>query len=138
MTVALVNEQYQVVVHGRLEGQECLNVMSFKCINGASNIEDQLLLALMQCLVEVLIPKLSLLYTLERVTCKQVYPVLGPELERLPDVGMALQGATAGDGLPSHDSFHLSIHTTRGGRSGRGRMYFGGIPETQTVGSLIN
>lgn len=137
-TAAAIGEVWQVTVRGKLEGQDCQNVMAFKCVNASSNVETDLLAALITCFVLHLIPVLSGSYRLESARGKQVSPILGPEIEVVPGVGEEQEGQGTGDGLPSFVSNCISVHTTRGGKSGRGRIYIGGIVEGDTTQSSIN
>jgi hypothetical protein len=137
-TAAAVGEIWQVTVRGKLEGQDCMNVLSFKCVHATASVETELLLVLLACYIEHLVPILVGAFSIESLRAKQVSPILGPEIEVTPTETMAAAGAGSGDGLPSYVSAHISIHTTRGGRSGRGRMYIGGIVEGDTILSNIS
>lgn len=137
MTVAAVDEVWQVSILGKLEEQDCINVLYFKCVNTSADVETQLLLALLSCYITHIVPILVPAYTFERIVGKQVSPILGPEVEALPTEGMTTAGAADGDGLPSYVSNCISIHTERGGRSGRGRIFLGGFAEADTTMSNI-
>jgi hypothetical protein len=138
MTAAIDGEVFQVKVHGRLEGQECLNVLHFKTGVNNSSIEDDLLKALLDCFLDQLVPKLASTYSIERITAMRVIPTVGPEIEVSPDVGDVVAGASEGDALPSFVSGVISIRSVKAGRRGRGRMRIGGIPEIATTGSQID
>lgn len=137
MSEALQGEIHELTVHGRLEGQQALNVMFFQATTTSDTIETQLLRAMIICLTTTLIPGLGSNYTLEKVASKRVYPTLGPIIELAPLGTDDVTGESAGDTLPSFVSALISIQTTRGGRSGRGRMFIPGIPEGSTSGSSI-
>lgn len=137
-TAAEIGEVWQVTVRGKLEGQDCMNVLSFQCVHATANVEVDLLLALLSCYITHLVPILVGQYSIESVRGKQVAPILGPEIEVTPTESMVAAGAGTGDGLPSTSSAHISIHTTRGGRSGRGRMFIGGLVKADTVMSNIS
>jgi hypothetical protein len=137
-TSAQPGEIWQAVVRAKLQGQDCLNVLYFECVNGTNNVETELIAALITCFVTHIIPVLSSEWRLESIRAKQVAPILGPEIEGFPAEGQLQQGQGAGDGLPSFVSAHISISTVRGGRSGRGRMYLGGIREADTTLSSIS
>lgn len=138
MTTAAINEVYQVRIHYRLEEQEVLNVLHFKALAPDSDVLVHLLRVVVQCVVTTLLPGLANQIRLEKVTGMRVSPDVGPELEAIPDPTGTIQGMTTGDSLPSYCSALISIKTERGGRSGRGRMFIAGIPESGTVGSKLS
>lgn len=134
MSNAAVGEIYEVRILGKIEEQDCVNVWHFECIQANSSLETLLLQALLECWV-ALIPQLSSFYRFTGVDAKRVSPTLGPLIDISPAAGDTVQGEASGDGTVSFASCCISIHTTRGGKSGRGRKYLGGIPESATVGS---
>jgi hypothetical protein len=113
-------------------------VWYFRALAPDPDMLAHLLGAIATCLLTSLIPQLGSNYTLDKIKGKVVSPALGPEEEWTPGAGVASQGAETGDTLPSYSSALISLHTTRGGRSGRGRIYIAGVPESQSIGSLIN
>lgn len=129
---------YQVRIDGRIENQQTKNVMHFMqySTDGDNDVETHLVLAILNCFITNLLPVMSSAWTLESATWKQLAPTLGNENQTVP-AGI-LQGAGGADALPSYCSALLSIRTTLGGRSGKGRMFLPGIPENQTEGSLID
>lgn len=137
-TAVAAGEIVQVLHQYTLEGQECENVWYFQAEAADNDMLLHLLESIATCLLTTLIPHLSSTYTLERLKAKVVSPIIGPEEEWTPDGTDLVGGQEAGDSLPSHDSAVISLHTTRGGREGRGRSYIGGIPESQTLASRIN
>lgn len=132
------NEVWEVVLEGRLHEQQCLNVMYFHSGLGSDDVETRLLRALIICVLTNLIPGLSSDYVFVGAKGKRVAPTLGPVIEMSPLQTDDVVGNTAGDSLPSVISALISIHTTRGGRSGRGRIFLAGIPEAGTIGSNLN
>jgi hypothetical protein len=136
-TPASAGDIFEVVQHARQEGQEVLNVMYFRCATAVDDIEVRLLRALIICLTTQLVPTMGSNYQFVKMSCKRVTPTLGPIIEVGPEAGDNLQGDAEGDTLPSHCSICVNIHTTRGGRSGRGRMFLAGIPEGASSGSFI-
>lgn len=137
MTAAATGEVYEVVLECRQEGQQVLNVLHFQALTPIDNVETRLLRALVECLLTVLLPGST--SNLQYVECrgKRVYPDVGPVLEIGQEVGDTIQGADAGDSVPTFVSVCVNIHTSRGGRSGRGRMFLPGVPEGATQGSYI-
>lgn len=137
MTTAAAQEVYQVTIMGKLEEQDCQNVMYFRTELGDNNVEDHLLKAILDCFINNLIPVLSSEFDILGIKAKRVVPTLGPELFVGPGVGQETEGQSAGDGLPSFASCRVRIRSTRGGREGLGRFSIGGIPESATVSSFI-
>jgi hypothetical protein len=138
MAVAVDQGQIvQVLVQGVIEEQECENVWYFRALANDNDMLLHLLADIAACFV-ALIPSLSSTYRLERLKAKVVSPIVGPEEEWLPAPGALIEGAEAGDSEPSFVSALISLHTTRGGRSGRGRIYIAGVPESQTIASKLN
>lgn len=126
LVVGSQNDLYQVRLDWLLEGQKCKNVLHFQLVSGAGDpdVETHLILVLLACIVDSLLPGLSNSLTLESITWKQVSPVLGIEhvtVPTTPAVGENIKTA-----LPTFCAAVLSIHTIVGGRSHRGRMYIPG------------
>jgi hypothetical protein len=136
-TPADTGEIWEVTLEGRQEGQQVLNILHFRIDTPVDNIEERLLRALIMCVIANLIPTGASTYQLIRAFGKQVAPELGPIIEAGPVAGEAVQGGTPGDAAPSFVSVCVNIHSTRGGRSGRGRMFIPGVPEAATSGSYI-
>jgi hypothetical protein len=137
MTAAVAGEIYQVLIQGLIEEQECENVIYFRAQAADPDVLAGLLADLVECFLTGLVPALGGTYTFERLVARRIVPDIGPDVIYTPAGGIATQGATAGDALPSYCSALISLQTTRGGRSGRGRMFIAGIPESQTVASRI-
>lgn len=136
-TPAAAGEIYEVVQHQRQEGQQVLNVMYFRCVTAVDDLEVRLLRALIICLTTLLRPTSGSNWQFVKMSCKRVSPDIGPVFELGPEQTDEVQGESEGDTLPAHNSICVNIHTTRGGRSGRGRMFLAGIPEGATSGSYI-
>jgi hypothetical protein len=132
---ASVNDKFQVSVVGRLDGQETRNVFHFMAANAVDDVELRLILVLIACFREHLLPGLSNQWHLERVIWKMVNPTLGVEHVTVPDP--AASGEITGDWYPSFTSILISIRSAFGGRSKRGRMYLAGIPEQGAQGSEL-
>jgi hypothetical protein len=137
VTPAATGEVYEVVLECRQEGQQVMNVLHFRALTPSDNVELRLLRALVECLLTVLLPGST--SNLQFVKCrgKRVFPDLGPVLEVGPELGDVVQGADVGDSVPTFVSVCANIHTTRGGKVGRGRMFIFGVPEGATQGSYI-
>lgn len=135
---ATTGDIVQVRIVGRQEEQEVLNVMHFRTETGDTDFIIHLLQVIVACLVDSFLPHAGSLYHLEKVEGMRVAPTVGPWFEVSPDPAGLIQGAETGDTLPTLNSCVISIRTERAGRSGRGRIFLGGIPESSTTGSFIN
>lgn len=133
---AAIGDLFQVTLEGELEGQLTANVWHFKCIGTADDVDLRLILVFINCFITNLLPVLTHNYTLTGARWKRVAPTLG--VEHFHAAPAASVGGKSGDSLPSYASALLSMRTTLGGRSHRGRKYIAGIPETETTGSFIN
>lgn len=128
---------WEVLIEGQQERQQTLNVLHFRTRTAVDDMELRVLRACMECLLTILRPVMGSNWQLRRVQGKRVAPDVGPIVEVFPDAGVLVQGASEGDTLPTYASLCVNIHTTRGGRSGRGKFYIPGIPEGATTGSFI-
>lgn len=135
---AALHDLYQLRFDGHIEEQECKNVLHFMCVSSAGDddVALHLVAVVLACFVTHVLPVLAPTYALDGITWKKVGPTLGPE--NFLAGPSSNQGASTADALPSFNSALVSIRTTRGGRSGRGRMFIAGIPEDQTTASRIN
>lgn len=136
-TAAALGEIHEVVLKMRQESQTVLNVLYFRCDSAVDDMELRLLTALLTCLATILRPAAASTWQIVGAQGKQVFPALGPIYEVAPPDPDEIQGEAEGDALPSFCSIVVNIHTTRGGRSGRGKMYIPGIPEGATTGSAV-
>lgn len=134
---AAAGELWQVVLEGRQESQQVMNVMHFRARGAVADVELTLLRQVLVCILTALRPVMGANYQVVRAVGKRVSPDVGPDIEVIPEVGEAVQGAEEGDTLPSYVSLCISIHSTRGGRSGRGRIFIPGIPELHSQGSFV-
>lgn len=135
-TAVATGEIVQVLVQGTIEEQECENVWYFRAQAADPDVLLHLLADIAACLLP-LIPIFAGTYRLDRLKAKIVSPAVGLEEEWTPGEGDTVQGAAAGDARSSHDAALISLVTTRPGRSGKGRIYIAGVPESSTVGSRM-
>lgn len=136
-TAVATGEVVQVLVQGTIEGQQCENVWYFRAQAADPDVLLHLLADIVACLLP-LIPYLSSTYRLERLKAKIVSPAVGLEEEWTPATTDTVLGEATGDGRSSYDACLLSLRTTRPGKSGKGRTYLAGVPESDTVGSEIS
>lgn len=126
---------YQVRLHWLLHGQICYNVLHFTS-RGVQDLVDNLLVPVMTCVTDHLIPVLSHDVELTGADVKNITGSVAQEVEAAPaDVGV---GSESVDSLPSINAAVISLKTTHPGRSGRGRMFLPGIPEDKQQGSKLD
>lgn len=137
MTVGVTGTIHQVDVLMRQEGQHIMNSFFVRIDSTVDNLETRVLRAIMECYMNILIPHSGSNLLIETVRGKEVSPTLGPIYELAPEATDNVQGDDVGDTLPSHVSLCVNLHSTRGGRSGRGRFFIPGVPESASQGSYI-
>lgn len=137
MTVGAVGTIHQLDVLMRQEGQHIMNSYFVRCDTTVDSMEERALRILLECYLNALIPVSGSNLLIEGVRGKEVAPTLGPIYEIIPLGTDDAQGNDVGDTLPSHISLCINLHTERGGRSGRGRVFLPGIPEAASQGSYI-
>lgn len=137
MTIGAIGTIHQLDVLMRLEGQHIMNSFFVRCDTTVDSMEERALRALLECYLSALIPHSGSNLLIETVRGKEVSPTLGPIYEIQPLGTDDASGNEEGDTLPSHVSLCINLHTERGGRSGRGRLFVPGIPESATQGSYI-
>lgn len=130
-------EIWEVVLEGRQENQMVLNVLYFRARGAIADVQLTLIRQMIVCVLTALRPVMGNSYQIVGARGKRVYPDVGPIIEAGLEVGEEAQGGNDHDSLPSYVSLCINIHTTRGGRSGRGRHFIPGIPEDASQGSFI-
>lgn len=136
---AATGEIYQVKLISKIENQDHLNIMAFAAASPSDDVQLRLLKAIVDCFLLHMMPGLHGRFTCLGAEGRRVSPTLGnPVLYLHNNAAVANTGLAAGDGLPSFNACSISIHTTTVGKSGRGRMAIGGIPEGSTTDSQLN
>lgn len=136
-TPGTAGEIYEVTLKMRQESQQVLNVLHFRAETNVDDLETRLLVALLTCLATILRPQAASTWQIVGASGKRVFPDVGPIFEVGPVDPDEVQGEAAGDSLPSFCAVCINIHSTRGGKKGRGRMFIAGIPEGASQGSAI-
>lgn len=134
---AAAAELWQVLVQGKIENQECENVLWFRSAGADTDVALHLLTEILACFSTTLLPVLASSYELQRVIGRRVHPTLGNDIEVRPAAGATVLGQAAGDAQPSFVSALISLRSVRGGRTGKGRMFIAGVPESGTLKSYI-
>ena len=135
---AAQGELWQLFIQGRIENQECENVLWFRADSPVDDMIVRLLQVVIDCFITNLLPVLASTYTFERIRARRVFPTLGPDIDLEQEEGGQVQGQGAGDAEPSFVSALISLRSNRGGRSGRGRTFIAGVPEAATTSSYLN
>jgi len=128
---------YQVTLVSTVSDQRVVNQWHFKEVDACTDeIPAHSVAAMFE---EVFIPPLFLALSIEAVGqciyCRRLDPA--PHIPYLL-VLEAVIGDISGDAVPSNAAAVMSIYSVEFGRSGRGRSYISGIPESGVTGSLIN
>lgn len=118
---------YEVVVGGTLHGQATRNVLHFRDVDGSASL-NTLLTEVKNCITSALLGAISADWQGAFVSGKKIYPSVGLQEE----VSMVGNNGTGLQALPSFVATLLSLHTTKPGRSGRGRVYLAGPQEQNT------
>lgn len=134
---AAQGELWQVLIQGRIEEQRCENVLWFRAQAADPDAYLNLIKEVAECFVTALLPALSTTYIYERTVGRRMTPTQGADYQTLIADGDNPQGAASGDAEPSFVSGLISLRSSRGGRSGRGRMYIAGVPEGSTLASHL-
>jgi hypothetical protein len=131
----------QVRIVGSLQGQRCINVLHFASetvINDATELDTLLLElanAMLQCVVDTLLPAVTSDYTLLRIDVKSLFGVDNPEASVQPE------GAAVGALSPVSASLLASlvnIKTAGGGKRGRGKIFLPPCGEAEMTSSSID
>ena len=130
----------QVVVKGKVNGQDYRNVLHFGSdVDGWDGDPNAILVALaaavFHCFVTVLLPGLSQDISVESCTAKRIFPALTDEALDATNAGA---GGIATHSLPSFCSSLIDIKTGSGGRRNRGRMFLPPPLEDEVAQSLLD
>lgn len=126
---------YQVRIKWLLHGQECLNVLAFKSY-GVQDLITDLVQPILDCITTNLLPVLSDDITLQGADVKNITGSVAQEAE--VSLVSANAGGDSADSLPSTNAAIVALRTTHVGRTGRGRMFLPGIPESASANSALD
>jgi hypothetical protein len=126
---------YQVRLKWLLHGQQCFNVLNFTS-HGSQDLVNNLLIPVLECVTDNLLPILSNEAQLLGADCKNVTGSVAQEVEQNAS-GTGL-GTLSTDSLPSTNAVVVNLKTTHPGRTGRGRMKLLGITEDHTEFSKVD
>jgi hypothetical protein len=122
-------------------GQICQNGFYFSNRGGLSvnpNILGPYTQGICQVFDQYVMPSIRLFHNQEvrykSLVCSTLIPHDGPIGELLYETG---EGAQGDESLPSYCSAILTLRSGFGGRSNRGRLYFGGISENFAAGGKL-
>lgn len=127
---------WQVRMVGEMHGQKTVNVLHFQTPGTVDDMELRLIVVLANCFLTHLKPVLSSDFQLKEIRY-QFMSANPPGTEWVYAVSGGT-GAGSGTALPSFCSAVIGIQGAIGGRSGKGRISFPGIPEDQTIDSQID
>lgn len=130
----------RVVIKGRIHGQQTNNVLNFATntvVNDGPEFDLlllQLAQAVMACVVDQLLPGITLDWTLEQVTAQSFYPAHSDPVVSTPPAGTK---GTAGTSNVSFTSTLVNVRTGGGGRRGQGKMFLPPTDDTNISESKI-
>lgn len=120
-------DNYQVRLIWDLHSQRCYNVLNFHG-RGVSDLLDNLVTPILECVKDNLLPVLSTEVTLIGGDVKNISGTTAQEGEIVLTADNS--GEVGTDSLPSFNSASVKLKTSHPGRTGRGRMALLGIPES--------
>ena len=132
---AVNGQHYQVRIKTLLHGQSCLNVINFTAV-GTPDLIDDLLTPVLACFADNLLPVLSADLQLVGADVKNITGSTAQEAEVSQETDNV--GEEAGDSLPSTNAAVLKLRTSHVGRTGKGRMFLAGLPESGVVKSNLD
>lgn len=119
------------------EAQRCENVLYFASSAAVSTTLMQTIAqALSNWWVGNIRAVMSNTLALQEIYCTDITSATGPTVSFT--TGLPAGGTVAGEALPNNVAMCLSFRTAQRGRSGRGRNYLFGFPETATSGSFFD
>lgn len=131
----------QARIIGTIHGQQTVNVMNFATNDSIADegALDTILLALAQalldCVVDTLLPAVSIDWTAVRCDAKRIYPAPSdPIIATAPGGSVGELGVTS----VSFAASLVNIRTGGGGRQGRGRVFLPPPGEAQIASSAID
>src|SRR5215212_5315821 len=110
---AATGDIWQILLQGRIEEQQCENVLFFRAATPDPDVLAGLVADIIECFLTALVPTLATTYTFEQCVARRIYPDSNAEVIFIPGVGVAVQGTSAGDAEPSFVSALISLRTTR-------------------------
>jgi hypothetical protein len=132
---SIANVHYQVRIKWLQRGQEMVNVLHFKS-HGSMDLIEDLLLPVLGCVTQHLLPVLSTQISLTGADVKSIDSSTLQEIQFTnPSPGF---GAASGGDAPVGTSCVVALRTLHPGRTGRGRMFLPGIDEELLEGSTLD
>ena len=126
---------YRVRIKWLLHGQQCFNVLTFVS-RGVKDLVNDLLIPVLGCITDNLIPVLSNECTLQGADVKNITGGTAQEAEYTLTADNV--GTEAVNSLPSTCTAVIALKTFHPGRTGRGRMALPGIPEDRQANSTVD
>lgn len=126
---------YQLRIQYLLHGQTCYNVLNFVS-RGVLDLVNDLLIPVLACVTDNLLPVLSNEIIIQGADVKNVTGSVAQEAA----IGRPADsiGEEAVNSLPSTNAAVVALKTTHPGKTGRGRMFLPGIPESHQANSQLD
>ena len=137
----------QVRIKGTLHGQDTVNVLNFATnvaisdAGDATTLLEALLVAVIACIIDALIPAVSSDWTLQGVDGRFIYNGGVGAVGTDPVDGILEDGPTPGTGGACSVSFAaalINIRSGQGGRNGRGKIFLPPPGEGNTTNSAMD
>lgn len=126
---------------GTLHGQQTVNVLNFATNDQIQDEGDldtlllQLAQAMLDCVIQVLLPAVTSDWTCVQVDARRIYPVRSdPVIATAPAGSVGAQSASSSSFIAAL----VNIRTGGGGKRGRGRIFLPPPGELEIAGSAIN
>ena len=131
----------QARIKGHVHGQQTLNVLHFATneeildAGALDTILLELTAALVECVIENLLPAVTNDWTFTGADAKRIFPALSDPVESNAAPGVV---GTGGVGYVSFASTLVALRTGIDGRKGRGRMFLPPPPEPDVATSAVD
>lgn len=130
-----VNDVYQVAVDYKVRGEYCAQVFSYR--ESVASTDDVPAQSLAEAFALAIIPEWEALVSNQVefacIYCRRIRPTPGITYTHL----LTGVGDVVSEAVPSSSALVLSLLTSLATRRGRGRTYFGGLPETSQAGGSL-
>jgi len=133
--MSIDNTEYQVRLKWMLHGQQCFNVLNF-ISRGSQDLINNLLVPVVNCVVTHLLPVLSHDVDFLGADVRNVTGTVAQEAEQ--PAGSTHLGTESTDSLPSTNAMVIALKTAHVGKTGRGRLFVPGIPESHQASSVVD
>jgi len=134
-SIMAVNDVYQLSADYKVRGEYCTQVFHYR--ESVECTDDVPAQSLAEAFAAVIIPEWAALVSSQLefacLYCRRIRPTSGIAYTHL----ITTPGGVASEAIPSSSALVMSVLTNLATRRGRGRSYFGGLPETSQAGGSL-